>query len=76
MNTVYDTSEEGRIASVFRHLFRLHEICLDIEGFEVFLQVEIRRTSVGSVTSCRGGVEGGLVWLGGLVNNELQLKLQ
>ena len=63
MNTVYDTSEEGRIASVFRHLIRLHQICLDIEGFEVFLQMEIRRRSIGSVTSCRVEVgDGKLVW--------------
>lgn len=53
MNTVYETSEEGRIASVFRHLIRLHEIRLDVEGFEVFLQMDIRRRSIGSVTSYR-----------------------
>lgn len=74
MNTVYDTSEEGRIASVFRHLFRLHEICLDIEGFEVFLQAEMRRRSVGSVTSCRVEMGDGKACLEGDSQFELPIE--
>jgi hypothetical protein len=36
MNTVYDTSEEGRIASVFRHLIRLQKSVWTLKALRYF----------------------------------------